>query len=351
VISEAIRYELGRGGQVYFVHNRVGSIYSMANYLKRLVPEARIIVGHGQMKEHELENVMLAFIRGEFDILVSTTIIENGLDIPLVNTLIVNRADRYGLSQLYQLRGRVGRSNRRAYAYLLVPEETHLTPLARRRLAAIREFSELGAGFRIAALDLELRGAGNLLGGEQHGHIDAVGFDLYCRLLDETVLELETGQAAAASRANLNLRVELRIPEDFIPDMNQRMSLYKRASSAKDRESLDRLQDETRDRYGPLPERLLQFFEYARLQLLATGIGLTGIERERGRLAFRLGPGARISPANLARLSTGIDEAAIAAEADTVILRVPLPAGSESAEVLYAVRDVLLRLDRYSKMT
>jgi transcription-repair coupling factor (superfamily II helicase) len=351
VISEAIRYELGRGGQVYFVHNRVGSIYSMANYLKRLVPEARIIVGHGQMKEHELENVMLAFIRGEFDILVSTTIIENGLDIPLVNTLIVNRADRYGLSQLYQLRGRVGRSNRRAYAYLLVPEETHLTPLARRRLAAIREFSELGAGFRIAALDLELRGAGNLLGGEQHGHIDAVGFDLYCRLLDETVLELETGQAAAASRANLNLRIELRIPEDFIPDMNQRMSLYKRASSAKDRESLDRLQDETRDRYGPLPERLLQFFEYARLQLLATGIGLTGIERERGRLAFRLGPGARISPANLARLSTGIDEAAIAAEADTVILRVPLPAGSESAEVLYAVRDVLLRLDRYSKMT
>ncbi len=351
VLSESIRYELGRGGQVYFVHNRVGSIYSMASYLKRLVPEARIVVGHGQMKEHELEGVMLAFIRGEFDILVSTTIIENGLDIPLVNTLIVNRADRYGLSQLYQLRGRVGRSNRRAYAYLLVPEETHLTPLARRRLAAIREFSELGAGFRIAALDLELRGAGNLLGGEQHGHIDAVGFDLYCRLLDETVSELETGEPAASSRANLNLRIELRIPEDFIPDMNQRMSIYKRASSARDRETLERLQEETRDRYGPLPERLLQFFEYGRLQVLANDIGLSAIERERGKLAFRLGPGARLSPANLARLATGIDEAAVAAEGDTAVLRVPLPTGSEATEVLYAVREVLLRLDRYSKMT
>ena len=351
VLSEAIRYELGRGGQVYFVHNRVGSIYSMANYLKRLVPEARVVVGHGQMNEQELEGVMLSFIRGEFDILVSTSIIENGLDIPLVNTLIVNRADRYGLSQLYQLRGRVGRSNRRAYAYLLVPEETHLTPLARRRLAAIREFSELGAGFRVAALDLELRGAGNLLGGEQHGHIDAVGFDLYCRLLDETVSELETGEAPAALRANLNLRIELRIPEEFIPDMNQRMSIYKRASSARDRETLERLQDETRDRYGPLPERLLQFFEYGRLQVLANDVGLSGIERERGKLAFRLGRGARLSPANLARLATSMDEAAVAVEGDTVVLRVALPVGSEATEVLTAIREVLLRLDRYSKMT
>ncbi len=352
VLSEAIRYELGRGGQVYFVHNRVGSIYSMANYLKRLVPEARIVCGHGQMPEQELESVMLSFIRGEFDILVSTTIIENGLDIPLVNTLIVNRADRYGLSQLYQLRGRVGRSNRRAYAYLLVPEETHLTPLARRRLAAIHEFSELGAGFRIAALDLELRGAGNLLGGEQHGHIDAVGFDLYCRLLDETVLELETGEAApAALRANLNLRIELRIPEEFIPDMNQRMSIYKRASSARDREALERLQDETRDRYGPLPERLLQFFQYGRLQVLANEIGLSGIERERGKLAFRVGPGAGLSPPNLARLAASIDGAAVAAEGEAVVLRVPLPAGSDAGEVLVTVNEALLRLDRYSKMT
>jgi transcription-repair coupling factor (superfamily II helicase) len=351
VLSEAIRYELGRGGQVYFVHNRVGSIYSMANYLKRLVPEARIVVGHGQMKEQELENVMLSFIRGEFDMLVSTTIIENGLDIPRVNTLIVNRADRCGLAQLYQLRGRVGRSNRRAYAYLLVPEETHLSPLARRRLAAIREFSELGAGFRIAALDLELRGAGNLLGGEQHGHIDALGFDLYCRLLDETVQELETGEAPALARASLNLRIELRIPEEFIPDMNQRMSIYKRASAARDRETLERLQEETRDRYGPLPERLLQFFEYGRLQVLANDIGLSAIERERGKIAFRLSPGAKLSAATLARLATGIEEASVRAEGETAVLRVPIPAGSEATEVLTTVREVLLRLERYSKMT
>ncbi|HEY7698261.1 MAG TPA: TRCF domain-containing protein, partial [Vicinamibacteria bacterium] len=249
------------------------------------------------------------------------------------------------------LRGRVGRSNRRAFAYLLVPEESHLTPIARRRLAAIREFSELGAGFRIAALDLELRGAGNLLGGEQHGHIDAVGFDLYCRLLDETVQELETGEAPAALRANLNLRVELRIPEDFIPDMNQRMSIYKRASSARDRETIELLSDETRDRYGPLPERLLRFFEYGRLQVLANDVGLSAIDRERGKLLFRLGPRTRLTPANLVRLATGLEGAEVAAEGDSAVLRIPLAAGAEANEVLTMVRELLLRFDRYSKMT
>ena len=350
VLTEAIRYELGRGGQVYFVHNRVSSIYSLANYLHRLVPEARIIVGHGQMKESELENVMLRFIRHEFDVLVSTTIIENGLDIPLVNTLMVNRADRFGLSQLYQLRGRVGRSNRRAYAYLLVPEDSHLTPIARRRLAAIREFSELGAGFRIAALDLELRGAGNLLGGEQHGHIDAVGFDLYCRLLDETVRELSGDETAvSASRANLDLRVELRLPESFIPDMNQRMSIYKRASSAHERETLEALQEETRDRYGPLPEGVLQFFEYARLQVLADELRLGGIEREKGVLVFRITPETRLEPHRLFQLSKGL-AARVSPNGDDALLRVPLE-GTSPSEILTAVREVLLQLSRYSKMT
>jgi transcription-repair coupling factor (superfamily II helicase) len=351
VLAEAIRYELGRGGQVYYVHNRVGSIYSMASYLTRLVPEARITVAHGQMKEQELECVMLSFIRHEFDVLVTTTIIENGLDIPLVNTLVVNRADRFGLSQLYQLRGRVGRSNRRAYAYLLVPEDTHLTPLTRRRLAAIREFSELGAGFRVAALDLELRGAGNLLGGEQHGHIEAVGFDLYCRLLDETVRELETGEAPRAARASLNLRVELRIPEEFIPDINQRMSIYKRSSSARDREVLGRLQDETRDRYGPLPEAVLQFFEYARLQVLSDEMGVLAIERERERLAFRLGASEALSVENLVRLAGNLPGASVTPDGDGVVLRVPLAPGSDAPEVLTAVREVLLRLAPYSRTT
>jgi transcription-repair coupling factor (superfamily II helicase) len=313
------------------------------------VPEARIIVGHGQMKESELETVMLRFVRGEFDILVSTTIIENGLDIPLVNTLMVNRADRFGLSQLYQLRGRVGRSNRRAYAYLLIPDESHLTPLARRRLAAIREFSELGAGFRIAALDLELRGAGNLLGGEQHGHIDAVGFDLYCRLLEETVREL-SGEAAVATapRTNLNLRIELRLPEEFIADINQRMSIYKRASSARDRETVDSLQDETRDRFGPLPEKVLQFFEYARLQVAADELRLAAIERQRGAVSFRLTPGTGIEPEELVRVAASL-QATVRPDGEDAVVSVGLE-GTTPSEILTAVREVLLQLARYSKM-
>ena len=190
VIERAVRNELGRGGQVYFVHNRVESIFSIGNLLQRLVPEARIVVGHGQMGEEELERAMLGFVERRFDVLLSTTIVENGLDIPNANTIIINRADRYGLSQLYQLRGRVGRSDRAAYAYLLIPPEEALSPVARKRLAAIKEFSDLGSGFRVAALDLEIRGAGNLLGGEQSGHIDTVGFEMYTKLLEETIREL-----------------------------------------------------------------------------------------------------------------------------------------------------------------
>jgi len=309
-------------------------------------------VGHGQMKESDLESVMLRFIRGEFDVLVSTTIIENGLDIPLVNTLMVNRADRFGLSQLYQLRGRVGRSNRRAYAYLLIPDESHLTPVARRRLAAIREFSELGAGFRIAALDLELRGAGNLLGGEQHGHIDAVGFDLYCRLLDETVRELQGEEAVASSaRANLNLRIELRLPEKFIPDVNQRMSIYKRTSSAHDRDTVDELQEETRDRFGPLPEQVLQFFEYARLQVMADGLRLASIDRNTGGASFRLTPatGIALDAQELVQLAQALP-ASVRPEGEDVVVRIDL-AGTTPSEILTTVREVLLKLSRYSKMS
>src|SRR5207253_2247650 len=191
VIGRAVRNELARGGQVYFVHNRVESIFSIADLLRRLVPEARIVVGHGQMGEEELERSMLGFVERRFDVLLATTIVENGLDIPNANTIIINRADRYGLSQLYQLRGRVGRSDRPAYAYLLIPPQESLSPVARKRLAAIKEFSDLGSGFRVAALDLEIRGAGNLLGGEQSGHIDAVGFEMYMKLLEETVRELK----------------------------------------------------------------------------------------------------------------------------------------------------------------
>ena len=206
LLRSAIEKELERGGQVYFVHNRVESIYEIADKIREMVPKARILVGHGQMPESELERIMLAFMRHEADILVATTIIENGLDIPLCNTIIINRADRHGLSELYQLRGRVGRSDRRAYAYLLIPPDRDLTDLARRRLAALKEFSDLGAGFKIAALDLELRGAGNLLGGEQSGHIEAVGFELYTTMLERTVRELKGEAAGRGARDAIQSR-------------------------------------------------------------------------------------------------------------------------------------------------
>ena len=191
IVRSAVEVELERGGQIYFVHNRVESIYEIAARIQELVPAARVVVGHGQMGETELERVMLAFMHHEYDVLVATTIIENGLDIPLANTILINRADRHGLSELYQLRGRVGRSNRRAYAYLLIPPEQELTEIARRRLAALKEFTDLGAGFKIAALDLELRGAGNMLGGEQSGHIEAVGFEMYTSMLEAAVKEMK----------------------------------------------------------------------------------------------------------------------------------------------------------------
>ena len=202
---------------MYFVHNRVESIFSLGNLITRLVPEARVVVGHGQMSEEELERAMVDFVAHKYDVLLATTIIENGLDIPNANTIIINRADRYGLSQLYQLRGRVGRSDRRAYAYLLIPPEDTLSPVAKKRLAAIREFSDLGSGFRVAALDLEIRGAGNLLGGEQSGHIEAVGFDMYMKLLEQTIKELKGEELEDELRANVNLRVDLRIDDDVHP--------------------------------------------------------------------------------------------------------------------------------------
>ena len=209
----AIRAEIERGGQVFFVHNRVESIYSMGNLLQRLVPDARIVIGHGQMAEDALERAMLDFMTHKADILLATTIVENGLDIPNANTIIINRADRYGLAQLYQLRGRVGRSDRAAYAYLLIPPEEALSPVARKRLSAMKEFSDLGSGFRVAALDLEIRGAGNLLGGEQSGTIDAVGFEMYMKLLEETIRELKGEDLEDDVRATVNLKVDFRLDE------------------------------------------------------------------------------------------------------------------------------------------
>jgi transcription-repair coupling factor (superfamily II helicase) len=302
VISRAIRTELERGGQVYFVHNRVESIYSLGNLIARLVPEARIGIAHGQMSEESLERVMVDFVAQKYDVLLATTIIENGLDIPNANTMIVNRADRYGLSQLYQLRGRVGRSDRRAYAYLLIPPEDSLSPVAKKRLAAIREFSDLGSGFRVAALDLEIRGAGNLLGGEQSGHIEAVGFEMYMKLLEQTIKELKGEEIEDEIRANVNLRVDLRIEDSYIPDMNQRLTVYRRMAAVRKPDELDRLMDEVRDRYGAPPESVLNLAEYASIRLLSDEIGLESVDREGQFVVLKFGADTKLDPGWLYRL-------------------------------------------------
>src|SRR5437660_1405845 len=301
LIQSAIEQELERGGQVYFVHNRVESIWEIAAKLQAMVPKARVAVGHGQMGESELEKVMLKFMHHEADILVATTIIENGLDIPLCNTILINRADRLGLSELYQLRGRVGRSNRRAYAYLLVPAEVELTPIARRRLAALKEFSDLGAGFKIAALDLELRGAGNLLGGEQSGHIEAIGFELYTQMLDRAVREMKGETAPEEAETQLNLGLNIRIPVDYIPEENQRLRMYKRVAGVETESQLNDVRAELQDRYGEPPPAVRNLLDYAALKLLAVRVGASGIDRKRDLVNIKFRQNAGIDPGRLAK--------------------------------------------------
>ncbi len=301
LLRSAIEKELERGGQVYFVHNRVESIYDIAAKLREMSPKARILVGHGQMPESELERIMLAFMRHEADILVATTIIENGLDIPLCNTIIINRADRHGLSELYQLRGRVGRSDRRAYAYLLIPPDRELSELARRRLAALKEFSDLGAGFKIAALDLELRGAGNLLGGEQSGHIEAVGFELYTTMLERTVRELKGEVEEEVPEAQLNLGLNIRIPSDYITEENQRLRMYKRVAGVESESQLADVAGELGDRYGAPPPPVRNLLEYAALKLLSQRLGVAQIERRREAVSIRFTEKATVDPERLAR--------------------------------------------------
>jgi transcription-repair coupling factor (superfamily II helicase) len=302
VIGRAIRSEMDRGGQVYFVHNRVESIFSIGSLLQRLVPEARVVVGHGQMGEDTLERAMLDFVSRKFDVLLATTIVENGLDIPNANTIIINRADRYGLSQLYQLRGRVGRSDRPAYAYLLIPPEDHLSPVAKKRLAAIKEFSDLGSGFRVAALDLEIRGAGSLLGGEQSGHIEAIGFEMYMKLLEETIRELKGEDLEDELRANVNLKVDLRIDETYVPDMNQRLMLYRKVAAARREEDIDHVLEEAVDRYGPLPDSVLNLADYGRIRVMADRLRLEAIDREGRTVVLKFRPQARVDPVQLVAL-------------------------------------------------
>jgi transcription-repair coupling factor (superfamily II helicase) len=294
-ITDAILRELDRGGQVYFVHNRVESIEAMSAYIRRLVPQARITIGHGRMDEHVLEKVMLDFIEAKHDILVSTMIIESGLDIPNVNTLLVNRADRMGLAQLYQLRGRVGRSTHKAYAYFMVPRGGQTTDLARKRLGVLQEFESLGSGFKVAMRDLEIRGAGNILGQAQHGHLIAVGFDLYCKLLEQTIAELQGKELAEEVAVRVEVDVDYLIPEAYVPDPEEKMLFYKRLAAVNEPEEIVSLREELVDRYGPMPEEAVALLQVGSLRLAAWQAGLDRVRIRAGRADLWLRAGRTLN--------------------------------------------------------
>ncbi len=294
LVRSAILNELGRGGQVFFVHNRVETIDKMARQLRELVPEASIVVGHGQMPEGELEKVMLDFLHHRANVLLCSTIIESGLDISTANTIIIHRADQFGLAQLYQLRGRVGRSSVRAYAYLLIPGEHLLTDDARKRLEVLQELDELGSGFRLAAHDLEIRGAGNLLGREQHGNVAAVGFELYAQMLEETVRELKGGEIQIQIEPEIQIGLPAYIPEVYIPDVNQRLVFYKKLANVKDRTDLEDLAYEMEDRFGPLPELVLKFIEVMDLRRVLRDYLVTGVYRRAEKVTLHFHPDAPI---------------------------------------------------------
>jgi transcription-repair coupling factor (superfamily II helicase) len=301
VVKEALERELARGGQVFFVHNRVQSLPSMARFVQELVPDARVIMGHGQMRERELEATMVKFVSGQADVLVSTAIVESGLDIPASNTIIVNRADRFGLAQLYQLRGRVGRERQQAYAYLLVPADGRVDEQAQRRLRALQELTELGSGFKLAMRDLEIRGAGNLLGAEQHGHIAAVGYDLYSKLLAEAVRELAGDRPPPAVEPVVSVNVEGFVPEEYVPEVNQRLALYKRLAGAVDAREVDDLGAELADRYGPLPAPAARLLDIVRIRVAARAVGVERIEAGDGRALLTFAATTPLEPARLVR--------------------------------------------------
>jgi transcription-repair coupling factor (superfamily II helicase) len=281
---------------VFFVHNRVQNIGAMAEFLQNLVPEAKIAVGHGQMGEKALEAVMMDFVEGKINVLVCSTIIENGLDIPRANTIIVNRADCFGLAQLYQLRGRVGRSHVRAYAYLLIPGEGTLTHEARERLRVLTELTELGAGFRIASHDLELRGAGDLLGPKQSGQIAAIGFEMYAELLEDTIAELKGQQKENRIDPEIRLGLSAFLPEKYLPDPNQRLVFYKQLASAEDEETLYALADELRDRFGELPDPTLLLMEVMKLRVLMKQLRIVAADYDGHTLTLAFAQDTPVTP-------------------------------------------------------
>ena len=342
LIREAILREIRRGGQVFFLHNRVRTIDAMEEMLARVVPEVRIMVAHGQMKERMLEDRIHAFIRKEADVLLCTTIIESGVDMPNVNTILVNRADALGLAQLYQLRGRVGRSPRRAYAYLLVPTQLgSLSGDAQKRLEAIQDLSELGAGFRLANLDLEIRGAGDLLGSEQSGNLRSVGYETYMEMLEETVAEL-SGQAHEEwLDPEIKLPVVGRLPEDYVADVSQRLVLYKRLSSARDENEVALIRDELLDRFGRLPTEASNLLEVIRLKIAARRLGIVRIETARGEIVLQVAPKSQIDPDRLVQLLSHARGGLRVTPEQKLIAKAPGPEGG--AEALFDATRTLLR--------
>jgi transcription-repair coupling factor (superfamily II helicase) len=302
IIRQAILRELQRDGQVFFVHNRVHNISAMARFLKQLIPEASLAIAHGQMKERELERVMLAFVRKEYNLLLCTSIIESGLDIPTANTIIINHAERFGLAELYQLRGRVGRSNYQAYAFLLVPSETSISGDALKRLRALQELSELGSGFRLAVQDLEIRGAGNMLGPAQSGHIAAVGYEMYTRLLERAVRQLRGEKVLEDITPEMKLPFASFIPNDYIDDPHQRLVFYKRLSSARSEEEIDKMGEELVDRFGPIPSPALNLLEAMKLRQLLTRLRVTKLNLSGERAVIAFDESSEISPQGIVGL-------------------------------------------------
>jgi transcription-repair coupling factor (superfamily II helicase) len=302
LVREAILREVRRGGQVFYLHNRVQTIDATAEMLARVVPEVKVLVAHGQMKERTLEEKMLAFYHGDVDVLLCTTIIESGLDVPRANTILIHRADRLGLAQLYQLRGRVGRSDRRAYAYLMIPGQDAITDHAERRLEAIQDLSALGSGFRLANMDLEIRGAGNLLGTEQSGHMAAVGFETYMEMLEETVEEMRGHARTVEIDPEIRLPIAARLPENYVSDVGQRLVLYKRLASSHEDAEVDRIRDEILDRYGPLPGETENLLRVIRIKMAARRLGVAALDYARGDLVVTASAHTQIDPQRLVNL-------------------------------------------------
>ena len=302
MVREAILRELSRGGQVYYVYNRVNTIADMAAKLQELAPEATVSFVHGQMSERELERLMFDFINGEIDVLVATTIIETGLDISNVNTIIIHDSDRMGLSQLYQLRGRVGRSNRTAYAFLMYKRDKVLREVAEKRLAAIKEFTDLGSGFKIAMRDLEIRGAGNLLGERQHGHMEAVGYDLYCKMLNEAVKHLKGEGDDGDFSTTVELEVDAYIPGSYIVNEQQKLDIYKRIAGVETESESEEMKGELLDRFGEVPRSVDNLLRIALLRTQAHRLYIMEVKGRPGELRFVYRPDAKVHGENIPKL-------------------------------------------------